>query len=61
MTFKRKRKAAIAEDMRKIGTTALAASLVSLFITEQKLLTSCAFISGCVIWLLGVFLTDEDD
>ncbi|MFK4135382.1 Uncharacterised protein [Pseudomonas luteola] len=50
----------VAEDLRKVGTTALAAGIVTIFVTNQKLLTACALITGAVLWLLGVFLTKEE-
>ncbi|WP_182932310.1 hypothetical protein, partial [Escherichia coli] len=46
-TMKSKR-AAFADDLRKIGTTAVAASLVGIFLSEHRLLTAYAFVMGMV-------------
>ncbi|MGV2465317.1 UNVERIFIED_CONTAM: hypothetical protein QO022_43195, partial [Pseudomonas aeruginosa] len=58
-TMKSKR-AAFADDLRKIGTTAVAASLVGIFLSEHRLLTAYAFVMGMVIWLIGIALTEEE-
>lgn len=51
---------AIAEDLRKIGTTAVAASVVGIFLSEHRLLTAYAFLVGAIIWSIGIFLTQEE-
>lgn len=50
---------AIAEDLRKVGTTAVATALVGVFLSDHRLLTGCAFVVGTVIWLAGIYLTKE--
>lgn len=50
------RRKAIAEDLRKVGTTAFAAALVSVFLSAEKALTACALVLGVVFWLIGIFL-----
>ncbi|MEX7116870.1 hypothetical protein AB2C39_37060, partial [Pseudomonas aeruginosa] len=59
-TMKSKR-SAFADDLRKIGTTAVAASLVGIFLSEHRLLTAYAFVMGMVIWLIGIALTEEEE
>lgn len=54
------RKKAIAEDLRKVGTTAVAASLISLFIGNTALLSACAAVSGLILWGLGILMTLEE-
>lgn len=51
---------AIAEDLRKIGTTAVAAAVVGIFLSEHRLLTAYAFLVGAIIWSTGIFLTQEE-
>jgi len=51
---------AIAEDLRKIGTTAIAAALISIFVTNFSLLSACAMVVGVVMWFLGIFMTKEE-
>ncbi|MFS2159691.1 hypothetical protein ACCD10_20370 [Pseudomonas sp. Pseusp122] len=52
--------AAIAEDLRKIGTTAIAAAMVGIFLSDHRLLTGCAFVLGVLTWAIGVYLTREE-
>ncbi|MBF8791605.1 MULTISPECIES: hypothetical protein [unclassified Pseudomonas] len=54
------KRAAIADDLRKIGTTAVAAALVGIFLSTNRLLTAFALVVGVVIWVLGIYLTPED-
>lgn len=55
-----KQLAAVSEDLRKIGTTAMAAALVGIFISDNhRLLTSCALLIGALTWLYGIYLTKE--
>jgi len=58
--MKPKRQGALAEDLRKIGTTAVAAAVVGLFLSDHKSLTACALVTGAVIWLYGIYLTKEE-
>jgi len=55
-----KKRAAVADDLRKIGTTAVAAALVGIFLSSNRLLTTFALAVGAVIWLAGIYLTPED-
>ena len=55
-----KKLSAIADDLRKIGTTAIAASLIGVFLSEHRLLTAYAFLVGVIIWSIGIFLTQEE-
>ncbi|ESW41043.1 MULTISPECIES: hypothetical protein [Pseudomonas] len=55
-----KKRAAVADDLRKIGTTAVAAALVGIFLSTNRLLTTFALAVGAVIWLAGIYLTPED-
>ncbi|MBA6133855.1 hypothetical protein [Pseudomonas juntendi] len=55
-----KKRAAVADDLRKIGTTAVAAALVGIFLSTNRLLTTFALAVGAVIWLVGIYLTPED-
>ncbi|ENJ5501694.1 hypothetical protein AB1N79_001446 [Pseudomonas aeruginosa] len=55
------KRSAFADDLRKIGTTAVAASLVGIFLSEPRLLTAYAFVMGMVIWLIGIALTEEEE
>ena len=55
------KRAAFADDLRKIGTTAVAASLVGIFLSEHRLLTTYDFVMGMVIWLIGIALTEEEE
>jgi len=55
-----KKLAAITEDLRKIGTTSVAASLVGVFLSDHRLLTACAMAVGVIIWLLGIIFTTEE-
>lgn len=48
------KRAAFADDLRKIGTTAVAASLVGIFLSEHRLLTAYAFV-------MGIALTEEEE
>lgn len=52
---------AIAEDLRKIGTTTMAAGLIGIVVSDQHLLTGCAFAIGTVTWFCGIHLTRKDD
>lgn len=54
------KRSAFADDLRKIGTTAVASSLVGIFLSEHRLLTAYAFVMGMVIWLIGIALTEEE-
>lgn len=51
---------AVAEDLRKTGTTAMAAALISTFVTSFSLLSACAMLFGVVLWGLGIFMTKEE-
>ncbi|WP_228491002.1 hypothetical protein, partial [Pseudomonas aeruginosa] len=51
---------AIAEDLRKIGTTAVAAGLIGIFLGEHRILTALALSVGVVIWSTGIYLTQEE-
>jgi hypothetical protein len=51
---------AIAEDLRKIGTTAIAAAMVGIFLSDHRLLTGCAFALGAITWAYGIYLTREN-
>ncbi|MFJ2454006.1 hypothetical protein ACIOWK_20180 [Pseudomonas protegens] len=51
--------AAIAEDLRKIGTTAVAGALVSIFITDHRTLTACTLAIGLIAWVVGILMTQE--
>ena len=51
---------AIAEDLRKIGTTTMAAGLIGMIISDQHLVTGCAFAVGSVLWIFGIHLTRKD-
>ncbi|RMR19638.1 hypothetical protein ALP90_100728 [Pseudomonas amygdali pv. ulmi] len=53
-------KKAVAEDLRKIGSTAIAAALISIFVTNFSLLSACAMVVRVVMWLLGIFMTKEE-
>ena len=55
-----KKRAAVADDLRKIGTTAVAAALVGIFLSTSRLLTAFAFVVGVVIWITGIYLTQEE-
>lgn len=55
-----KKRVAIADDLRKIGTTAVAVALVGIFLSNDRLLTTYALAVGAVIWLAGIYLTPED-
>lgn len=55
-----KKLSAIADDLRKIGTTAVAASLIGVFLSEHRLLTAYAFLVGVIICSIGIFLTQEE-
>ncbi|MFU4622972.1 hypothetical protein ACM705_20745 [Pseudomonas aeruginosa] len=55
------KRSAFEDDLRKIGTTAVAASLVGIFLSEHRLLTAYAFVMGMVIWLIGIALTEEEE
>lgn len=57
--MKRNQYAAIAEDLRKIGTTAIAGAVVSIFITDQRMLTSCALTVGLLAWFAGIHMTRQ--
>lgn len=39
-----KKRAAVADDLRKIGTTAVAAALVGIFLSTSRLLTAFALV-----------------
>ncbi|MBH3441375.1 MULTISPECIES: hypothetical protein [Pseudomonas] len=51
---------AVAEDLRKIGTTAVAAGLISVFVSASTVLSICATLLGAGLWVLGIYLTRED-
>ncbi|CAH0650599.1 MAG: hypothetical protein ACTIOG_00765 [Pseudomonas helleri] len=55
-----KKRAAVADDLRKIGTTAVAAALVGIFLSTSRLLTAFALVVGVVIWITGIYLTPEE-
>jgi len=46
----RKKLSAVAEDLRKIGTTAVAAGLIGIFLGEHRILTALALAVGVLIW-----------
>ncbi|MCO7620133.1 MULTISPECIES: hypothetical protein [Pseudomonas] len=58
--MKQKQYAAIAEDLRKVGTTAVAGALVSIFITDHRILTACTLVIGMVAWMVGIWMTREE-
>lgn len=58
--MKQKQYAAIAEDLRKVGTTAIAGALVSIFITDHRVLTACTLLIGMVAWMVGIWMTREE-
>lgn len=58
--MKQKQYAAIAEDLRKVGTTAVAGALVSIFITDHRILTACTLLTGMVAWMVGIWMTREE-
>lgn len=58
--MKQKQYAAIAEDLRKVGTTAVAGALVSIFITDHRILTACTLLIGMVAWMVGIWMTREE-
>lgn len=58
--MKQKQYAAIAEDLRKVGTTAIAGALVSIFITDHRILTACTLLIGMVAWMVGIWMTREE-
>lgn len=58
--MKLKQHAAIAEDFRKVGTTAVAAALVGIFLSDLRLLAGCAFAAGGILWFVGILLTREE-
>ncbi|AZC24830.1 hypothetical protein H7A76_21925 [Pseudomonas sp. MSSRFD41] len=55
-----KKRAVIADDLRKIGTTSVAAGIVGIFLSDHRLLTAFALVVGVVIWITGICLTPED-
>lgn len=55
-----KRLAAIADDFRKVGTTAMGAALIGIFLSDHQILTVYTFLSGAILWLIGICLTRED-
>ncbi|SDG72402.1 hypothetical protein SAMN05216603_103186 [Pseudomonas benzenivorans] len=55
-----KKLSAIADDLRKIGTTAVAAAVVGVFLSEHRLLTGYVFVVGAMIWSYGIYLTQEE-
>ncbi|SEP48491.1 MULTISPECIES: hypothetical protein [Pseudomonas] len=55
-----KKLAAVAEDLRKIGTTSVAAGLVGVFLSDHRLLTAYAIAAGVIIWLVGIYFTSEE-
>lgn len=55
-----KKRAAVADDLRKIDTTAVAAALVGIFLSTSRLLTAFALVVGVVIWITGIYLTPEE-
>ncbi len=55
-----KKRTAFADDLRKIGTTAVAAAVVGVFLSDHRLLTVYVFLVGVTIWFLGVSLTEEE-
>lgn len=55
-----KQSTAIAEDLRKIGTTAMAAALVGIFLTDHRFVSSCAMLAGAITWIYGIYLTKEE-
>lgn len=55
-----KKRAAVADDLRKIGTTAVAAGLVGVFLSTHRLLTAFALAVGVIIWITGIYLTPEE-
>lgn len=55
------KRAAFADDLRKIGTTAVSASVIGIFISEHRLLTAYAFVVGVIIWSIGISLTQEEE
>jgi hypothetical protein len=46
--------------LRKIGTTAVAAGLIGIFLGEHRILTALALSVGVVIWSTGIYLTQEE-
>lgn len=52
---------AIAEDLRKVGTTAIAAALISLFLNSLTLLSAYAMFFGVILWFVGIFMTQEEE
>ncbi|ERT15340.1 hypothetical protein FYM84_11080 [Pseudomonas sp. CAH-1] len=56
----RKKLSAVAEDLRKIGTTAIAAGLIGIFLGEHRILTALALAVGVLIWSTGIYLTQEE-
>lgn len=55
-----KKQAAVAEDLRKVGTTSVAAGIVGVFLSDHRLLTACALSVGVLIWFIGIVLTVEE-
>ncbi|WP_208693043.1 hypothetical protein [Pseudomonas oryzihabitans] len=55
-----KKQAAVAEDLRKVGTTSVAAGIVGVFLSDHRLLTACALAVGVLIWFIGIVLTVEE-
>jgi len=56
----RKKLSAVAEDLRKISTTAVAAGLIGIFLGEHRILTALALAVGVLIWSTGIYLTQEE-
>jgi hypothetical protein len=61
INFLRENLKGISEDLRKIGTTAMGAALVSFFLSKETLLVSYIFIVGTIIWILGLFITPKSE
>ncbi|MFK4136139.1 MULTISPECIES: hypothetical protein [Pseudomonas] len=51
---------ALAEDLRKVGTTAVAAGLISVFVSPSTGLSMCATLIGTGLWFIGIAMTVED-